>query len=145
MAFFLYCLTWQHYLRGGLTWDQARAMAMETKARREQMDWFEVDDGPRAHPDARGSTEGRRDYETGGKDERRRKKTREVKSHKGDKESKKKKTEKKEKKKSKKSKRSPSPEPVVRGGHHKRPPPDGGDKAPRVRQVAENTWIVTCR
>ena len=64
----LNCLSWQHYLRGGVSWEQARAMAMETKARREHMDyWAANDDGPPPHPEARSSGLTRKEDDEGDK------------------------------------------------------------------------------
>ncbi|CAL1130611.1 unnamed protein product [Cladocopium goreaui] len=154
----LQCLQWQHYLRGGVSWNEAREMAWRTKAAR-----MDPDAHIPPHPDAAGSGIRRREpmvdpppppppsRKTTVREESHEKAAPSVPKKDANKKEKKHKKEKDRKnKKEKKSKRhvTPSPEPRPRRKRDPRDPSpddDGHKKSravPTVHRLDATTWVV---
>ena len=151
----LNCLTWQYYLRGGCSWQQAEERAFHTKAARENYDPVSE------HPEASGSglrrsvpeplepptpppppPPGRARHVRHGEEKEA---TCEVRLE----ERSKNKEKPKKEKKMKKGKRvlTPSPSPKPRRRPKRDPPSDPEDerknrKVPKVTQVDAKTWVV---
>ena len=153
----LQCLQWQHYLRGGVSWQEAREMAWRTKADRMNPDAYipphpdaagsgivrreSVVEPPPPPPPSRKTTVREESHEKAAPSARKKDVTKKEKKHKKE----------KDRKKDKKSKRhvTPSPEPRPRRKRDPRDPSspdeDGHKKSravPTVHRLDATTWVV---